>query len=321
MANYQFIAIGTVTVDIFLASKEFRLLARQTSGWGKVALCTLYGEKIEIRQRQLAIGGGGANSAVGLSRLGFKTALLAACGDDCFGKEIKTRLAKVKRLDAHWLQVRRGAVSDQAVILLGPNGERTILVARLAPPLRAGEINWSRFKGDNFYLSSLGGNLELAAKIIHQGQKLAARVFWNPGKLELQSREKVLSLAKNTILMLNQDEAEKLFAASGQALRRKIMAAKIPLVAVTQGAGGATLLRGRQVWYQPALLVPVVDTTGAGDAFGVGLAAALARGEKPLTALSWGLANAAAVVQAVGAQTGLLKEKQLKQILRRYGRE
>lgn len=59
------------------------------------------------------------------------------------------------------------------------------------------------------------------------------------------------------------------------------------------------------MWYE-AIETTVVDSTGAGDAFGSGVVAALIK-KKPIPeAVEWGRKQAAAVVGKVGAKAGLL---------------
>jgi sugar/nucleoside kinase (ribokinase family) len=52
----------------------------------------------------------------------------------------------------------------------------------------------------------------------------------------------------------------------------------------------------------------VVDTTGAGDAFGSGFLTEYARSGDFRQALVYGSANSTAVVQEVGAKVGLLRK-------------
>jgi sugar/nucleoside kinase (ribokinase family) len=60
-----------------------------------------------------------------------------------------------------------------------------------------------------------------------------------------------------------------------------------------------------------------VDRTGAGDAFASTFVAAAAKGLILEDALRWAPINSMNVVQKVGAQAGLLKEKELLQLLHR----
>ncbi len=316
MKEYDFLVFGSVTSDIFLSSQQFRLLSGHSLG-ANTAICTLYGEKVEIRQRLISSGGGGSNVAVGLGRLGLKTALVARLGNDCFGQQVVRELKKEKNLDCRYLVIKPEA-TDQSVILVGPTGDRTILVFRGQTRLEKKHLPRARTK--NYYLASLEGNLELAAEIINRAKKEGRLVFWNPGQRELAHRQEVRQLAQNTVLFLNQTEAEELFAAQGAQLEKSLRQARIPILVITQGAGGATVFWQKKRYYQPAIIVPVRDTTGAGDAFASAFAAALSLGRPPQEALAWGLVNSAQVVSYWGAKTGLLSRQQLLTLGRRYGR-
>jgi ribokinase len=61
---------------------------------------------------------------------------------------------------------------------------------------------------------------------------------------------------------------------------------------------------------------PPVDRTGAGDSFASTFVAALIKGNSIEGALQWAPINSMSVVQKVGAQAGLLTEKQLEEFLR-----
>ena len=61
---------------------------------------------------------------------------------------------------------------------------------------------------------------------------------------------------------------------------------------------------------------PPLDRTGAGDAFASTFVAALIKGNDIEGALQWAPINSMSVVQKVGAQAGLLSEKQIDHYLR-----
>ncbi len=56
--------------------------------------------------------------------------------------------------------------------------------------------------------------------------------------------------------------------------------------------------------------------TGAGDAYATGLLVGLFRGNRLSEAMRWGAANGAAVVERIGAQTGLLTYGQMQEKLK-----
>ena len=85
------------------------------------------------------------------------------------------------------------------------------------------------------------------------------------------------------------------------------------LTVITDGPRGAYLKKGEDIWQMPIYpdIAPPVDRTGAGDAFASTFTTTLALGRSPLEALTWAPINAMSVVQQVGAQAGLLSQKQL----------
>ncbi len=86
---------------------------------------------------------------------------------------------------------------------------------------------------------------------------------------------------------------------------------------ITDGSKGAYALDGERVWFMPIYPdpAPPVDRTGAGDAFASTFTAAIALGHDVKTALAWGPINSMSVVQYIGAQKGLLTQKELEAFL------
>jgi sugar/nucleoside kinase (ribokinase family) len=107
-----------------------------------------------------------------------------------------------------------------------------------------------------------------------------------------------------TLLLPNAAEARLLTGCGDPAEAARALAERHPAVAVSLGAEGALWASGTTVLHRPAVPAPVVDTTGAGDAFTAGLLAAwLADREgDPARALDAGLALAADVVGRPGAR-------------------
>jgi ribokinase len=68
-------------------------------------------------------------------------------------------------------------------------------------------------------------------------------------------------------------------------------------------------------WRVPALPVEVVDTTGAGDAFTGGFAAAVAKGDTLPDALKLASAAAGLACTGFGAQSGLIADTDMSGIL------
>ena len=91
------------------------------------------------------------------------------------------------------------------------------------------------------------------------------------------------------------------------------------IVVITDGPKGAYASDGENRFEMPLYPdpAPPVDRTGAGDSFASTFVAAIIKGNTIEGALQWAPINSMSVVQKVGAQAGLLKEKELEDFLRK----
>ena len=303
--SFDVISFGSAIVDIFLKSADFKLVKGVNGG---IAICELYGAKIEIEERVICSGGGGTNTAVSFSRLGLKSAVVARLGQDLFGQLIVNELEQ-EGVATEFL-VRREEETDTSVILIGPDGGRTILVYRGPTRLEIEDVDWSKLSSRWFYLASLEGNLDLIERLIDFAQQKKIQVAWNPGKKELDQREKVIKLASRVDLFnLNREEMEELIGEKLEAkdFWPKVKELKTRLVIVTNGRNGAYLLSQDGLIFKPTPTSSPVDETGAGDAFGSGFVAGLIKGMDLENAFELAMRNAASVVQKIGAKAGLLR--------------
>jgi sugar/nucleoside kinase (ribokinase family) len=90
------------------------------------------------------------------------------------------------------------------------------------------------------------------------------------------------------------------------------------IVVITDGPNGAYASDGQNRFQMPLYPdpAPPVDRTGAGDSFASTFVAAIIKGNTIEGALQWAPINSMSVVQKVGAQAGLLTEKELDHFLR-----
>jgi len=155
------------------------------------------------------------------------------------------------------------------------------------------------------HISSLGGNWELLNTILTWAKNNKIRVSLNPGSKEIEQRDKFISLLPMAeILFVNRDEAKLLWGIdySEETLWKSTQALPGAYVTViTDGGRG-----GKVYFYTGEKVKKVVDTTGAGDAFASGMIAGVLYGKTYEQAVKWGVRNATAVLQHVGAKQGLL---------------
>jgi sugar/nucleoside kinase (ribokinase family) len=88
------------------------------------------------------------------------------------------------------------------------------------------------------------------------------------------------------------------------------------IVIVTNDKDGAYLSHNGTILFHPSLLVPVVSTLGAGDAFGSGFVGMYEHGYSVEDAMRAGMLNSASVIGAIGAKTGLLHKNEMEKRLK-----
>lgn len=309
---YDVITFGSSTRDIFIRSAAMEVLDCDHSPSGSDA-CFPLGSKIEIEELIMETGGGATNAAVTFGRLGHKAAAVTAIGDDANGRDI---LAALKRdgVSAALVQVDKANPTAFSVIILSGAGERTILVYRGASEnISPDKIPWPRLKAGWFYISSLGGKIGTLQKILSHAQNMGIRVAWNPGSQELKNGWEKLSIfiRQVDVFNLNLEEAMQLTDLRTRDLRRLFAPLHgLPRLAtiITDGLNGAYADDGKIIRHSGTLDVKRVNTTGAGDAFGSGLVAALIKKADLSEALAVGTLNATSVVQQMGAKRGLLRK-------------
>jgi len=291
---FDIISVGSAVLDVFLKSSKFPLEK------------SMVGLKIEPDEMLVSSGGGGINTAAGFSRLGLKAACVARFGDDLFGKFLLSDLEK-ESFDKRYLIKKKGDNTDYSTILVNPDGGRIILVYRGKTRINKETFPWQALgETKNLYLASIEGNVDLLLEIIERAKEGGINIFLNPGSRELKEKEKLLSVfSKIKALILNKEEADSL------GLEKRPEDGPEILV-ITCGRQGAKLFSKEGNLFAEAFLGPVVDETGAGDAFSSGFVSGMIKGFSLEKSLKLGMANGRSVVTKLGAKTGLLYEKEIE---------
>jgi sugar/nucleoside kinase (ribokinase family) len=324
--KYDIITIGGTTEDLSFYTNEGVLIDNKEDVLRQKLLAFEFGAKIKIEKTIRTFGGGAANAAVGLARLGFKTGCLAAVGGDEMGKRIKRNFKK-ENVDVGLVKTLKNEESGYSFILVGQDNEHIAFLCRGAnsrliiteKDIKA--LNSSKW----IFISSLPVNHQnLKSIFLAKGPRIA----WNPGQNQLRSGLAKLKpfLKKTDILILNKDEAIELAISDSQNKREtnefindsanllSIIKSWGPKVAViTDGKEGAQAFDGHKIFFQKAVIVKnPKNTTGVGDAFGSTLIAGLELFENNFSkALALAAKNSASVVGKIGAQTGLISQKDI----------
>jgi len=309
-ASFDVVTLGSATRDVFVKSKMFERRNDPSAPDGFDA-CFPMGAKIPVEEIAFQTGGGATNAAVTLARFGLRTACVSRIGDDLGGREILTEL-KREGIDATGIQVDPKEHSAYSVILLAGSGSRAILVHRgAARKLDAASIPWPKLRGSWLYLTSVAGDAKALRAVFGQAKRSLMRVAWNPGNAELDlGFDRLLPwLMQTDVLILNRDEAAHLAGHPPRDLQRilnKLGPIPRQCLVLTDGAHGAYAhLRG-STWHAPAMKGKIINTTGAGDAFGSAFVAALIKQGDAMSGLKAATLNAHGVVTHMGAKAGIL---------------
>lgn len=317
------ITIGTATRDVFLTSPLFKVvrdpehLERLGFPTGE-AQCFALGAKLEVGEPVMTIGGGATNAAVTFARQSFRTAALVKVGEDRNGDAV---LEDLRRENVVPFAVRtRDHGTGYSVILSSPTGERTILNYRgAAETMRSAEVPWKKLRARWAYIVPSHIPLPVMLRIVAHLKKNKTRIAMNPSQyyLALGARRLAPILRSLDVMLTNREEAAYLTGVRYEDERgifKKFDELVRGIAVMTDGPRGVLVSDGSRIYRAGVFKEKkIVSRTGAGDAFGSGFVAGLARAAAgPSTpraveeAIRLGSANATSVVEHVGAQVGIL---------------
>lgn len=314
------VVVGAAVMDVLLKSKSLRVL-KSHEVEGGVAMCEVLGGKIEAENGVLISGGGGTNVAVGLHRLGEAVKMISRVGDDLLSEILIKQLEK-ESVDLSFLQRTKGRTGLSAV-LVAEGGSRSIVTYRgESGEIEKGEIDWKEVKkADWIQVSSLGGEISLLEDLVAFALDSGIKIGVNPGKKELEQKEKLLALLpKLDLFIVNRMEASEFWGGGfeeEEVLVSKFMNAGVRLLMITDGTRGAGVSEKGRWIKMSAFPNKSIDDTGAGDAFVSGAVAGLLQGRKAVDCLKMGLANGGSVVQKLGAKEGLLYKNEMEKWMRK----
>lgn len=304
---YDIVTFGNAVIDIFLAihrATEHCRVDKQTD-----ELCVRYGEKIPLEHCEFLLGGNASNVAVGMSRLGFRTALIAELGGDEFAQKIRAGLL-AERVGTEYLHLTPAASSFS--IALHFRDERTLFVEHIE---RRHRFCYETLRTPWLYVTSLGKHWHQAyAEILAFAAQHDIRIAFNPGTPQLQEGiAPILPMLRHAdYLFVSRTEAARMlgdaaWSAPTADVLRRLQALGPRAVVMTDGAAGSAAIDEQHALYRRDVVpAQVVEKTGAGDAFAAGCLGAILLGLDLPATLRWGSVNAASVIGRVGSQPGLL---------------
>jgi ribokinase len=315
--KYDVLSLGPARMDAFVGLPEEEINEVCTLDRKRCMIEMGFGEKIAVKWIDFSIGGNSGNNAVGITRLGFSGALVGSVGDGWTDKRAVEVLSE-EGVETKYIEVKPGQKGFGVII--NYQGERTILSyyshsSCCFPEDETLDASW-------VYLTSMGEGFESFYKeSMEWAESHKAKVAFNPGTRQIKAGFESLKYAyeKTDVLFVNKEEAETILKLPADSEVKKLLTSLRelgPKVAViTDGPGGTYLFDGNVYLHMPIVEAPVVERTGAGDAFGSGYLGAILAGKSPREALRWGTVNSASVLGFVGPQKGLLTQEGIQEWL------
>jgi ribokinase len=278
----EVIALGDATVDI-------------------VALLESYpphGGDAQPLETVARLGGTALNTAMMLERLGIDTALVGRVGTDIFGDFILSQMER-EGLSNRWMERDPTRLTGLVYVAVTPEGQRTMLGGAGANRNLAGcnlgeaVITRARWVHAASYVALSPISLDMTIRTLNMARAARVPISLDIGSASMRLAPQLVAevAARADVLFPSEDTSEP--TQSGQIVLRKL------------GAEGCTILTGNDRVIVPPFAVPVVDTTGAGDAFDAGFIAGRVRGLDVRSSALLANACGAAAVTVLGAGNAL----------------
>ena len=276
------------------------------------------GETILGNSFALGPGGKGSNQAVACARIGAETHMISKLGQDDFAKLALETWADAGVV-AHVDQVSTSYTGAAYIFIEEASGDNAIIIAPGAAALiSAADIDAQAelIADGDVFVTQLEQPMDAAVRGLQIARAAGVTTVLNPAPAA-DLPEGMLALcdyvtpneteceALTGVTVVTEADAEK----ASQALIE--LGVKTPII--TMGEQGAYLHGHGLV---PSVNAgPVVETTGAGDAFNGAFAAALSEGMTPLRAVQYGCATAGISVTRKGTAPAMPTRDEVEKLL------
>lgn len=257
----------------------------------------------------LTIGGSAGITACGAARLGLRTAMAGAVGDDSAGRFIRDELVR-RGVDVRALAVRAELHTGISVTFVRGDDRAIVTFPGSVAALEADMVDLDLVRAarhvhvGSFFLQprlapGLRGLFEAARSA---GAGTSLDLNWDPSGRWDGGLADVLPAVD--VLFVNAAEAAAVSGAADPSVAATVLAARGPLPVVKLGADGALAHDGCRLLHVSAPCVDVVDTVGAGDSFDAGFLCARLRGWNVSHCLAFGVVCGSLSARRAGGVDG-----------------
>ena len=271
---------------------------------------------------KFSAGGCAVNTGINLKNLGLDVGVAAAIGNDKNGKYILEELNK-KKIYTETL-IKKKINTAYTFAMISSEGKRRYLT------------NWGA--NDYFLNTDIKDSILKKYGLIHLCGTFAMKSFDGRSTAKLLKRAKKLnlvtcmdtiyndkvdcvSLLKSSIPYLDiffPSYEEAILISGFKSIKKNmdfLKKFKIPIVGIKMGERGSIISQNNLTFLCPSFKIPVVDTSGAGDAFMSGLIFSIVKKFSIEESIIFATACAALSVGQMGANEGIPKPKLVKRFI------
>ena len=295
-----------------------------------VADLVFFGEKIPVEGETIlgknfviGPGGKGSNQAVAAAKAGAKTFFISKIGDDQFGS-MATEIYKNSGVDYSNVIISKDHSTGAAGILVnegtGANAINVFPGAAGAITIEDIDKAEETIKNSSIFLTQLEAPKDVVTYALKKAHSLDVKTILNPAPAA-EIDESLFSM----IDYFTPNETEASFYVDhnvethedAEKAAIQLLEKGIKNVVITLGEKGAFFANSEEKFSLPTanLSNPVVDTTGAGDAFNAGFAAALTEGQNIKDALKFASATAGLSTTKIGTANSMPSREEIDKLL------
>lgn len=298
---------GVVVLGVFVADTTYR--ADRMPRMGETILGNSFA---------LGPGGKGSNQAVAAALQGADVTIVTKLGDDDFAK-MALNTWENAGVTPHITHMADSYTGAAYIFVEESSGDNAIIIAPgAAATISAADMNAAAdvIRNASVFVTQLEQPMEAAHRALQIASEAGVTTILNPAPAATLP-EGMLALCD--YITPNETETQEL---TGIAVATEADAARATQTFVELGVRTPIITMGERGAFLhghglvPAVSAgPVVETTGAGDAFNGGMAAALAFGADPLRAVQRGCATAGLSVTKAGATPSMPRRADVEQLL------
>jgi ribokinase len=256
-------------------------------------------------------GGKGANQAVAAARLGADVTMIAAVGNDSFGKTLVEHLTNEGINTENIIKVKDTSTGIASIIVSEADNSIIVVPGANNHVTPEGiEKHEDKIINSDIILLQLEIPVKSVIRAVELAKKHGVRTILNPAPIQKLPKE---LLEMVDYLTPNEHEQALLFDSIG-GTEEELAKYKEKCI-VTKGSKGVMIYKNGEKNEIPSIQVEAVDTTGAGDSFNGALAVALCDGLEIEEACRFANVVGAISVTKLGAQTGMPTKKEVEEFL------